>query len=79
MGKVLFGNLLDSGFAGTVYPINPKYERIVGIATHPNLDDIREPIDLAIIVTPAATVPAIIDACGRNGVKAAIIISAGFH
>lgn len=78
VGGVVFENLRTGGFSGPVIPINPKRDSVQGVAAFPSLDKVGQPIDLAVICTPAATVPDIIDACGKLGVKGAIILTAGF-
>ncbi len=76
-GRALLENLLDYGFLGKVFPINPKYEEILGLACYPDLREVKEPIDLAIIAVPIAQVPEVITACGGAGVGSAIILSTG--
>src|SRR5947209_4177017 len=71
-------NLLENPFGGVVYPINPKRRAVHGVHCHPTLSDVPEPVDLAVIATPAVTVPGLVQDCVERGVKAAIIISAGF-
>jgi len=78
VGRTVIWNLISSPFGGTVYPVNPKRENILGIRAYPNIKDLPDQIDLAIIVTPAPTVPGIIEECVEAGVKGAIVISAGF-
>ncbi|MDY6993832.1 MAG: acetate--CoA ligase family protein [Pseudomonadota bacterium] len=79
VGQVVFKNLVASGFKGELYPINPKYERVQEQTAYASLQDIgNKTVELAIIATPAKTVPGIIEACGEYGVKMAVIISAGF-
>ncbi len=78
VGRTVIWNLISSPFGGTVYPVNPKRENILGIKAYPNIKDLPDQIDLAVIVTPAPTVPSIIEECVEAGVKGAIIISAGF-
>ena len=78
VGRTVLWNLISSPFGGTVFPVNPKRENILGIKAYPSIKDIPDPIDLAVIVTPAPTVPAIITDCVDSGVKGAIVISAGF-
>src|SRR5205814_1332642 len=70
---------LKSPFGGPVYPVNPKRRSVLGVPCSPNLKAIPEKVDLAVIVTPAAVVPGVIDQCVEVGVGAAIIISAGFR
>ncbi len=78
VGQIVFQNMLQSGFNGALYPINPKYPEIQGVKAYASLSQMGEPIELAVIATPPQTVAAIIDDCGRHNVKAAIIITAGF-
>ncbi len=79
VGSLVFKNMLESGFTGDVYPINPKRDEVQGRKAYPSLEALAKPIDLAVITTPAHTVPGIIEDCGEHGVKAAVIISAGFR
>jgi acetyltransferase len=78
VGRTVIWNLISSPFGGTVYPVNPKRANILGIKAYADIRDIPEPVDLAVIVTPAPTVPGIIAECVETGVKGAIVISAGF-
>src|SRR5581483_3421859 len=78
VGRTIVWNLISSPFGGTVFPVNPKHPSILGIKTYPNIVSVPAKVDLAVIVTPAPTVPDIIKECVGAGVKGAIIISAGF-
>src|SRR5438552_1478497 len=78
VGRTILWNLISSPFGGTVYPINPKRSNVLGIRAYPSLSDVPEQIDLAVIVTPAPTVPDIIKEGIDLGVKGAIVVSAGF-
>jgi len=78
VGRTLLWNLIRHPFGGTVFPINPKRNNILGIRAYPTIADTPEQVDLAVIVTPAQTVPDVIEECVAAGVKGAIIISAGF-
>lgn len=78
VGTLVFKNLLDAGFKGSVYPINPKYEKVQEQTAFPNLTELNKSIDLAVVATPAATVPAILQQCGENGVKGVVVLSSGF-
>ncbi len=78
VGQIVFQNMLESGFQGSLYPINPKSAEIQGKKAFASLADIDETVDLVVIATPPQTVPAIIESCGVHGVKAAVIITAGF-
>jgi acetyltransferase len=76
VGCALLKNLCS--FDGTVYPVNPKRASVLGIQGFSNIAALPEEVDLAVIATPAPTVPGIIRDCVRAGVPGAIIISAGF-
>ncbi|GAB4458464.1 MAG: bifunctional acetate--CoA ligase family protein/GNAT family N-acetyltransferase [Armatimonadaceae bacterium] len=78
VGRTLVTNLISSPFGGVVYPVNPKRPSVLGIRAYPSVSEIPDSVDLAVIVTPAPTVPAIIAECVEKGVTGAIIISAGF-
>ncbi|MEO1147659.1 MAG: acetate--CoA ligase alpha subunit [Cyanobacteria bacterium J06638_22] len=78
VGRTLLWNLITNAFGGTIYPVNPKRKSVLGIRAYPTIADIPEPVDLAVIATPARTVPGVIRECGKVGVKGAIVISAGF-
>jgi len=65
-------------FAGTIYPVNPKEHNILGLPCYPKVSAIPGPVDLALITTPAATIDAILEDCGRKGVAGAVIIAGGF-
>jgi acetyltransferase len=78
VGRTLLRNLIDSPFGGIVYPVNPSRGGVMGIRAYPRIDAIPEPIDLAVVVTPAKTVPDVIGQCAEAGARGAIIISAGF-
>jgi acetyltransferase len=77
VGLALMENL-TSTFKGNIYPINPKREMLLGLKASPAIADAPERIDLAVIVTPATTVPDVIGECIASDVKSAIVISAGF-
>ncbi len=78
VGRTLLWNLISNPFGGTVFPVNPHRNSILGIKAYPTIQAVPEPIDLAIIATPAATVPNVIQDCVDSGVKGVIILSAGF-
>ncbi len=78
VGHALIKNMIGTGFNGTVYPINFKNKSIFGIRSYANLKDTQDQIDLAVIATPASTVPDLVMECGEYGVGGVVIISAGF-
>ena len=79
LGTVTFRNLLSAGFQGPVYAVNPAHKRVQGHDCVASVRDIDDEVDLAMIVTPAATVPGILEECGAKGIPAAVILSAGFR
>src|SRR5215472_18519465 len=79
VGRTLFENLTKGGFEGALYPVNPNRESVLGVKAFPHIRAVPEPVDLAVIVTPAPTVPGLVDECVQAGVSGAIIISAGFQ
>ncbi len=78
VGRTVLWNLISNPFGGTVFPVNAKRSSILGIKAYPNLAVLPEQVELAVIATPAPTVPGIIAECVEAGVKGAIILSAGF-
>ncbi|PIQ86697.1 MAG: acetyl CoA synthetase subunit alpha [Candidatus Omnitrophica bacterium CG11_big_fil_rev_8_21_14_0_20_45_26] len=78
VGKAILWNLMSHPFGGTLYPINPKRANVLGIRAYTSILEVPEKIDLAVIATPAATVPGVMQACAKAGVRGAVIISAGF-
>jgi acetyltransferase len=79
VGRTVLSNLRIPSFRGTVYPVNPQHSTILGLPAYSSILKVPEAVDLAIIATPAATVPAIAGECVSAGTKAAIVISAGFR
>ena len=78
VGRTVFSNLLSTPFGGTVYAVNPQRSDVLGTKSYPNVAAVPERVELAVIVTPAATVPGIIAECVAEDVRGAIVISAGF-
>ncbi|MDB5798981.1 MAG: family N-acetyltransferase [Paucimonas sp.] len=77
VGATVLRNMLQAGFKGAVYPVNPRHTQVQGLPCYRDLDDLPQAPDLAVICTPAATVPAIVASLVRLGTRAAIVISAG--
>lgn len=71
--------LLDEGFEGKIYPVNPKEKRVLGLKCCQTVSAIEGPVDLALITTPARTVQTVIEDCGQKGVAGAVIIAGGFR
>jgi len=79
VGYTVLRNLIGSGFRGVVYPVNLKRESVQGIEAHKDIPSLPYPPDLAVICTPAPTVPSIVRQCGEVGTRGIVIISAGFR
>jgi len=77
-GHRLFVSLLRGQFRGVVYPVNPSAMQISGVKAYPTATDLPETVDLAVIAVPAGDVLAVVDQCARRGVRAVVVISAGF-
>ncbi|MDH5791642.1 MAG: CoA-binding protein, partial [Candidatus Bathyarchaeota archaeon] len=78
VGHVLTRNVLESGYPGDIIPINPNAEEILGLKAYPSVLDVPGEIDLAVVSIPADYVLGVADECGRKGVKALVVITAGF-
>ena len=78
VGSRVFINIASQDFKGRIVPVNPKYSTVGGLVCHKKIADAGTDVDLAVIATPAATVPGIIRECGEAGIRNAIILSAGF-
>jgi len=78
LGHEVLKNIIDGGFQGDVYPINPKADVILDLPCHKSVKEIEEAVDLAVIIIPARFVPQAVQECGEKGVKGAIIVTGGF-
>jgi acetyltransferase len=78
LGNVVIRNMLEAGFKGRLFAINPKHESVLGVPCHKSVEDVPHRLDLAVIAVNAEKVPAIVDSCGRAGVRAVIVLPAGF-
>ncbi|HEX5133237.1 MAG TPA: GNAT family N-acetyltransferase [Candidatus Krumholzibacteria bacterium] len=79
LGYTVFKNIRDGGFPGPIYPVNPKYKRIGNRTCYAAISKLPQPVDLAVVCTPAKTVPDVVRQCGEAGILGLIIISAGFR
>lgn len=77
VGRIVLSNLLHTTNR-PLYPVNPKRETVLGVQCFPSIGDVPSHVTLAVIVTPAPTVPDIVEACGKAGVSVAVILSSGF-
>ncbi|APU13815.1 MULTISPECIES: bifunctional GNAT family N-acetyltransferase/acetate--CoA ligase family protein [Actinoalloteichus] len=78
IGHAVLTNLLAADFAGPVYPVNPEHRSVRGVRAYPSVVDIPDEVDLAVVAVPAARMDEVLDGCLAKGVKALVVISAGF-
>jgi acetyl coenzyme A synthetase (ADP forming)-like protein len=78
IGAEIFHNLLAHEFQGAVYPVNPKADVVQSVRAYPSIEEVPGPVDLAVVVVPNRSALDVLEACGRAGVRAAVVISAGF-
>jgi acyl-CoA synthetase (NDP forming) len=77
-GSIILANLINGGFEGPIYPINPHESEIRGLKSYASVADLNETPDLAVIVIPASAIPSVIDQCVTKGIRARLVITAGF-
>lgn len=77
-GYKVFHNILSNHYEGKVYPVNPKEAEVQGVKCYPDVRDVPDEIDLAVVIVPAPAVPGVVDGCGAKKVKALVVITAGF-
>ncbi len=78
IGYILTKNMLNSEFKGKIYPVNPGADEILGLKCYPSVLDVPNDVDLSVITIPSASVLQVAEECGKKGVKALVVISAGF-
>jgi len=78
IGHEILANIVNHGFTGAVYPVNPNAPTVHSIKAYPSVVAIPDPIDLAVIVVPKERVPPVVEQCGQKGVRGLVVISAGF-
>lgn len=78
IGNIILRNIIENGFKGKVYPINPKESEIEGLPAFPSVEAVPDRVELAVVAVPAKAVLPVIQSCGEAGVKNAVVISAGF-
>ena len=79
LGYGVARNLLEGGFPGAVHLVNPKGGELLGHPLYPSVEEVPDPVDLAVILIPAPAVPPTLEACGRRGIRAAVVASGGFR
>ena len=78
VGGVVLANIINDGYKGKIYPINPTTQEILGLKSYPSVLDVKEPIEMAVVVVPAKSVPSVMEDCGKKRIKGVVIISSGF-
>lgn len=78
VGTQVLLNIREGGFAGDIYPVNPKHKTVQGLHCYSSLSEIDHPIDLVVFAIPAKRIPKVMRECSKHGVRAAIVLSAGF-
>ncbi|MEM2454173.1 MAG: CoA-binding protein, partial [Ignisphaera sp.] len=78
VGHAILKNIIESGYKGKIYPVNPKADKILGLDVYKSVSEIPGDIDLAVVVVPAHVALSTLEECGKKGVKHAVIITAGF-
>lgn len=78
LGYGLIRNLLDFGFKGRIYPVNPTHSEVLGFTAYRDISEVPESADLAVVITPAQTVPEVVERCAGKGVKGTVIVSEHF-
>jgi acetyl coenzyme A synthetase (ADP forming)-like protein len=79
LGHAVVANIIEGGYEGKVYPVNPKADEVLGLKAYPSVLEVPEKVDLALIVIPYRLVNGVLDECGRKGISSVVIISAGFR
>ncbi len=79
LGHAVLRSLVDSGFPGDIYPVNPKADELLGLKSYPSVLECPGEIDLAVVLIPGKFVPGVMRECGEKGVQGVIVISAGFR
>ncbi|MBX6377463.1 MAG: GNAT family N-acetyltransferase [Clostridia bacterium] len=78
VGRMVLEKLLQTGFEGPVYPVNPHARAVASVRAYPSVLDVPDDVDLAVVAVPAERVPEVVDACARKRVRALVVLSAGF-
>src|SRR5512136_2761216 len=77
-GYVVIKTMLNAGFKGKIYPVNPSYDEVLGLRACPSIKDISEKIDLAYIIINRRSVPNVMKECAEKGIKAVVLVADGF-
>jgi acetate---CoA ligase (ADP-forming) len=79
LGYQVLNNVIQYGYEGGIYPVNPTADEILGKKAYPSVLECPDPVDLAVILVPNKAVPGVLEQCGQRGLKGAVIITAGFR
>ena len=79
VGHIILQNYINSGYSGKLFAVNKDAESILGVKAYTHVGEIKEKLDLAVIAIPAPFVPAVLEECGKAGVKSTIVVTAGFE
>ncbi len=81
LGYAVMRNLTQAGggYRGPIYPVNPRADEVMGLRCYPDIRAVPDPVELAVLIIPAALAPRIIESCGQRGIKAAVVITGGFR
>jgi acetyltransferase len=79
LGYQVLNNVIQYGYEGGIYPVNPTADEILGKKAYPSVLECPDPVDLAVVLVPNKAVPAVLEQCGQRGLKGAVIITAGFR
>jgi acyl-CoA synthetase (NDP forming)/RimJ/RimL family protein N-acetyltransferase len=78
LGHLVLANLVRAGFAGPIFPVNPRARSVAGILAYPSIAELPGQVDLAVLAVPAADVPEVVRQCGEHGVRGLVVMSGGF-
>jgi len=78
LGLAVFRNLIDAGYQGILYPVNPKARSVQGVKAYPSVTDVPDDVDMAVLIVPSERVESIIEESARKGIRGCIVITAGF-
>ena len=81
LGYAVMRNLTQAGggYRGPIYPVNPRADEVMGLRCYPDIRAVPDPVELAVLIIPAALAPRVIESCGQRGIKAAVVITGGFR
>ncbi len=75
LGYQVLRNVIQYGYQGAIYPINPTAAEILGLKAYPTVLECPDPVDLAVVLVPNKVVPTVMEQCGQRGLKGAVVIS----